>query len=126
MSLNASSSPDSVEACNDAPDLSAASSVGSGGASGCPKQSKSSERNELAEGKDVAPSPDRALAKLVRGGPAALAASKELVARVPQMGRADAFAWAAPLSQKLFHSDEAKEGIAAFKEKRDAAWVTGG
>ena len=66
------------------------------------------------------------LAKLVRGGPAALAASKELVARVPQMGRADAFAWAAPLSQKLFHSDEAKEGIAAFKEKRDAAWVTGG
>ena len=48
------------------------------------------------------------------------------VARVPQMGRADAFAWAAPLSQKLFHSDEAKEGIAAFKEKRDAAWVTGG
>ena len=29
----------------------------------------------------------------------------------------------APLSQRLFRSDEAREGIAAFKERRDAAWV---
>ena len=29
----------------------------------------------------------------------------------------------APLSQRLFSSDEAKEGIAAFRERRDAAWV---
>ena len=66
---------------------------------------------------------DELVGKLVRGGPKALAASKQLVARLPQMSREEAFDWAAPLSQKLFHSDEAKEGIAAFKERRDAAWV---
>jgi len=66
---------------------------------------------------------DELVGKLVRGGPKALAASKQLVARVPQMSREEAFDWAAPLSQQLFHSDEAKEGIAAFKERRDAAWV---
>jgi methylglutaconyl-CoA hydratase len=66
---------------------------------------------------------DEIVGKLVRGGPKALAASKQLVARVPQMSREAAFEWTAPLSQKLFHSDEAKEGITAFKERRDAAWV---
>ena len=63
------------------------------------------------------------VAKLARGGPAALAASKQLVARVPQMAREEAFSWTAPLSQRLFHSEEAREGIAAFKERRDASWV---
>ena len=69
---------------------------------------------------------DEIVGKLVRGGPNALAASKQLVARVPQMSRDAAFEWTAPLSQKLFHSDEAKEGITAFKERRDAAWVPEG
>jgi len=66
---------------------------------------------------------DEIVGKLVRGGPQALAASKALVARVPQMSREDAFEWTAPLSQRLFHSEEAKEGISAFKVRRDAAWV---
>ena len=61
--------------------------------------------------------------KVVRGGPNALAASKQLIARVPQMGRDEAFDWTAPLSQRLFQSDEAREGIGAFRERRDAAWV---
>lgn len=64
--------------------------------------------------------------KLVRGGPRALAASKQLVARVPQMARDDAFEWTAPLSIELFRSDDAKEGIGAFRERRDAAWVPEG
>ena len=66
---------------------------------------------------------DEILGKLVRGGPNALAATKELIAKVPQMDRDAAFEWTAPLSQRLFSSDEAKEGIAAFRERRDAAWV---
>ena len=66
---------------------------------------------------------DEILGKLARGGPNALAASKQLVARVPQMSRHEAFDWTAPLSQRLFHSDEAKEGITAFRERRDASWV---
>ena len=66
---------------------------------------------------------DEVVGKVVRGGPNALAASKQLVARVPQMGRDEAFDWTAPLSLSLFKSDEAREGITAFKERRDAAWV---
>ena len=66
---------------------------------------------------------DDVLGKVVRGGPNALAASKQLIARVPQMTRDDAFDWTAPLSLSLFKSDEAKEGIGAFRERRDAAWV---
>ena len=68
--------------------------------------------------------------------------------QVPGMSREEAFNWTAPLSLSLFKSDEvctparaaaairprggrtplglswqAREGIAAFKERRDAAWV---
>ena len=66
---------------------------------------------------------DEVLGKIVRGGPNALAASKQLIARVPQMSRDEAFDWTAPLSLSLFQSEEAKEGIGAFRERRDAAWV---
>lgn len=66
------------------------------------------------------------IGKVVKGGPGALAASKTLVSRVPSMNRDDAFGWTAPLSGKLFRSDEAREGITAFKERRDAAWVPEG
>lgn len=66
---------------------------------------------------------DEVVGKVVRGGPNALAATKQLIARVPQMSRDEAFDWTAPLSLSLFKSDEAKEGIGAFRERRDAAWV---
>ncbi len=61
--------------------------------------------------------------QVVRGGPAALAACKELIERVPGMPRGEAFAWTAERSQELFRSDEAAAGIAAFRERRDAPWV---
>jgi methylglutaconyl-CoA hydratase len=61
--------------------------------------------------------------KVVRGGPLALAAAKQLIARVPEMGRAEAFAWTGPMSTALFASEEGQEGISAFREKRDASWV---
>ncbi|MEM7339874.1 MAG: enoyl-CoA hydratase-related protein [Actinomycetota bacterium] len=60
---------------------------------------------------------------VVRGGPAALAASKDLVFRVPAMSRTEAFAWTEVRSRELFEGPEAAEGIAAFRERRDAPWV---
>ena len=65
------------------------------------------------------------LSMVVRGGPSALAACKELVAKVPDMDRDDAFQWTAAKSRELFLSDEAAAGIAAFRERRDAPWVPG-
>ncbi len=63
------------------------------------------------------------LSMVVRGGPLALAACKELIAKVPDMNRAEAFEWTSARSKALFESDEASAGIAAFRERRDAPWV---
>jgi methylglutaconyl-CoA hydratase len=62
-------------------------------------------------------------ANITRGGPAGLAACKELIARVPHDSREDAFAWTAKMSAALFRGDEGRAGIAAFKEREDAPWV---
>ena len=60
---------------------------------------------------------------LLAGEPHALAAAKSLSANVPAMTEEEAFAWTAQLSATLFQSEEAKEGMAAFFEKRPASWV---
>lgn len=79
--------------------------------------------NRVASRDDLDGAVDEVLGKVVRGGPAALAVAKQLVHRVPSMTRDDAYAWTQPLSMDLFRSDEAAEGMAAFREKRDASWV---
>jgi methylglutaconyl-CoA hydratase len=60
---------------------------------------------------------------LLAGEPHALAATKELLYTVPSLSLSDAFAWTTQLSSELFASDEAREGMAAFLEKRSATWV---
>jgi methylglutaconyl-CoA hydratase len=66
---------------------------------------------------------DHYTSMVVRGGPTALGASKDLIRRVPHMTRSDAFAWTSLRSRELFQSEEAAEGIASFNEKRDPRWV---
>ena len=61
--------------------------------------------------------------KLVRGGPKALAACKQLIRRVPAMERSAAYAWTSELSMGLFSSPEAAAGIMAFRNRSDAPWV---
>lgn len=63
------------------------------------------------------------VADLLAGGPLALAATKRLLADVPTMSAEAAFEWTAGLSADLFRSEEAKEGMAAFCEKRLPAWL---
>jgi methylglutaconyl-CoA hydratase len=62
-------------------------------------------------------------AKLVRGGPGALADTKSLVYRVPSMPVPEAYDWTAKMSGRRFQSDEAREGIMAFNKREDAPWV---
>lgn len=62
--------------------------------------------------------------KVSRGGPNALAASKRLVREVPELSRDAAFAMTQKLSASLFASQEAQAGMAAFRERRDAPWVS--
>jgi methylglutaconyl-CoA hydratase len=60
---------------------------------------------------------------LLAGEPHALAATKELLRTVPSLSPEDGFAWATTLSSTLFASEEAREGMSAFLEKRTASWV---
>lgn len=59
------------------------------------------------------------------GGPIAVQEAKKLVRRVSQLSIAEGFAETGPWTARLFRSEEAAEGMAAFREKRKPAWVRG-
>ncbi len=67
---------------------------------------------------------DRYVGSLVRGAPAALAATKELL-RAARDGRAiaDQIADLSAVSVRFFASAEGREGVKAFAEKRNPSWV---
>jgi methylglutaconyl-CoA hydratase len=60
---------------------------------------------------------------LVQGAPGALAATKALLRRPVHGSTAERFAAMAELSARHFASDEGREGVAAFTEKRPPRWV---
>lgn len=65
----------------------------------------------------------RYCAALVRGGPLALAGTKQLLRRRPAGSvRAD-LAELSTRSAEYFRSAEGREGVAAFRDKRPASWV---
>ena len=57
------------------------------------------------------------------GGPTAVAECKKLVRRVPQLSRQAGFEITGEWSGRMFRSQEAAEGMAAFRGKRKPAWV---
>jgi len=57
------------------------------------------------------------------GGPNAVIECKKLVRQVPALSRQAGFDLTAPWSARMFASEEATEGMAAFREKRPPAWV---
>ncbi|QYG94480.1 enoyl-CoA hydratase [Iamia sp. SCSIO 61187] len=61
---------------------------------------------------------DAVVDDLLAAAPGALAAAKELLAQVPQLPTDEAFAWTSEVSTRLFGTDEAREGMTAFLEKR--------
>ncbi len=66
---------------------------------------------------------DEVVQDLLLGSPAGLAAGKRLLAEVPEMTVDDALAWTSEFSTALFHTDEAKEGMTAYLEKRPPSWI---
>jgi len=66
---------------------------------------------------------DRWVASLKKCGPNALAGTKDLIATVPGLSRADAYAYTAQRSGEFFASDEAREGMSALLEKRPPSWT---
>jgi methylglutaconyl-CoA hydratase len=63
---------------------------------------------------------------LARGGPLALAGAKHLLRRTASVDLGAELDQLATMSVRYFTSDEGREGVASFREKRDAAWVPRG
>ena len=68
---------------------------------------------------------NRYVSALRKGGPSALAGAKRLVRDVPGVPMAQAFAEMAARSAEFFASEEAREGLRSFAEKRQPAWAEG-
>ncbi|MCZ6617747.1 MAG: enoyl-CoA hydratase-related protein, partial [Gammaproteobacteria bacterium] len=58
-----------------------------------------------------------------RGGPIAVVECKKLVRRMTKLSIEDGFSEAGEWSGRMFRSEEAAEGMAAFREKRKASWI---
>ncbi|MGF1454307.1 MAG: enoyl-CoA hydratase/isomerase family protein [Alphaproteobacteria bacterium] len=66
---------------------------------------------------------ERQVNMIALGGPQALAECKKLIRRLPDLSVDEAFAETAEWSARVFRSEEAAEGIAAFRERRKPSWV---
>ena len=73
---------------------------------------------------DVDATVDALTAGILAGAPRAVAETKRLLHEVPTLDRSVAFASMGHLSNELFESPEAAEGMAAFVEKRLPTWTT--
>lgn len=82
--------------------------------------------NRTVPAEELDPTVDRYAQMLLRGAPEALAITKQLVREVPAMSLDDGFARMGAVSEQRFASAEAREGIAAFAERRTPAWVIRG
>jgi len=72
---------------------------------------------------DLDPSVAASCAALLRGAPGALAGTKELLRRPPATTISDEVAELGVLSTGYFLSKEGREGVLAYREKRDPSWV---
>ena len=59
---------------------------------------------------------------ILAGAPRAVRETKRLLREVPTMERDDAFSAMRQLSDELFGGPDAREGMAAFRDKRDPVW----
>jgi len=71
---------------------------------------------------DVISTVDDLCEGILQGAPAAVSATKRVLQTVADMERDTAFDAMAALSNEMFNSPEAAEGMAAFAEKRPPSW----
>lgn len=74
---------------------------------------------------DVDATVDRLCEGVLAGAPGAVAATKDILRRVPGMERDAAFDEMRRLSEALFRGPEGQEGMAAFRERRAPVWPGG-
>ena len=78
--------------------------------------------NEIVEPEELLPRANEWAARILANGPLAVRATKESVVRGMSGTLRDAYKIESELSQRVFASEDAKEGPKAFAEKRDPVW----
>ncbi|MEM6707059.1 MAG: enoyl-CoA hydratase-related protein, partial [Acidobacteriota bacterium] len=65
------------------------------------------------------------IAAICEGGPNAVVECKKLVRQVAELPMQEGFEATQDWSRRMFQTEEAAEGMAAFREKRKPSWVAG-
>jgi enoyl-CoA hydratase len=78
--------------------------------------------NRLAEPGGAVDAALELAGELVRNGPLALAASKQIVSQAQDWSEEEAWAKQGEIAGPVFVSEDAREGATAFAEKRDPVW----
>lgn len=73
-------------------------------------------------GERLLPAVQEEIDMIAMGGPKAVVECKKLVRRVPELSITQGFKETTTWSTRMFQSEEAAEGMAAFREKRTPAW----
>lgn len=71
----------------------------------------------------LVPVVEKELEAIALGGPNAISECKKLIREVPEMDIAQGLERTSEWSVRMFESEEAEEGMAAFREKRSPSWV---
>lgn len=79
--------------------------------------------DEVAADPDLDRAVERSVGSLLRGGPLALAEAKRLVDKVSDLTLEEALPYTADTLARVRASEEAREGVSAFLEKRRARWA---
>ncbi|MFK7897089.1 MAG: enoyl-CoA hydratase-related protein [Myxococcota bacterium] len=79
--------------------------------------------NRAVAHEDLSAAMEEVLDDLRLAGPKALGEAKRLIYEVNRLDQDEAFKWTTQVSNELFASEEASEGMKAFLEKRAPAWA---
>ena len=72
---------------------------------------------------ELVPAVQEEIDAICLGGPNAIIECKKLVRLVPTLSLEDGFEQTKTWSKRMFQTDEATEGMAAFSERREPSWI---
>lgn len=78
--------------------------------------------HRVVSGDELEAAVDEEVAEIAKGGPVAVAETKRVLREIPRLGEEEAFDFASGVFAERVRSEEAREGMAAFVEKRPAKW----
>ncbi len=78
--------------------------------------------NEVVSQEELLPAAERWAAEILESAPLAVGAIKESARRGQDLPFEDRVYMARDVANRILHSEDAKEGILAFREKRKPVW----